>query len=136
MATVGPSWPRAGGRAGGHVPQTLASRGAAGLALGWWPLQEMPQVAFSTATSPVVTSWASMVSCVPHRSPYSPRLALCFRNPAQPWLWGPQCPIFLLNHWGTLGAVEEWLELEDIKTLLVPAVVDTEPVAQVGAGPH
>lgn len=35
-----------------------------------------------------------------------------------------------------LGAVEEWLELEDIKTLLVPAVVDTEPVAQVGAGPH
>lgn len=71
-----------------------------------------------------------------HGSPHSPGLALCLRNPGQPWLWGPQRPILLLNRWGTLGAVEERLELEDIKTLLVPVVVDAEPVAQVGAGPH
>lgn len=102
---------------------------------GLWPLQELPQVAFSAATLPVAASWASTVSVSPQESPF-PRLALCLRNPAQPWLGGPQRPILLLNHRGTLRAVEERLELEDIKALLVPAVVDTEPVAQVGAGPH
>lgn len=85
--TVGPSWPKTAGRsivprwplqvpvvsellAGqvGHVPQTLVGRGDAGLTLGWWLLQEMPRVVFSTATLPVAASWASVVSVSPQES--------------------------------------------------------------------
>lgn len=87
--TVGPSRPKTAGRSivprwplqvpavsellarqVGHVPQTLVGRGDAGLTLGWWLLQEMPRVVFSTATLPVAASWASVVSVSPQESPF------------------------------------------------------------------
>lgn len=132
--TIGCSWPRAGDTAGpSSTVRAVAGRGEVGLSCSWWSLQEMPQVASSTAALSVAATGLSAVSVSPQLS-FSPRLSLCLGNPPQLWLWGPECTKLLIDQWGSLWAVDEWLELEHIEALLVPAVVDAEAVAEVGAG--
>lgn len=78
-------------------------------------------------------AWGSLVT---QHSGCAPQPSLRLRYLAQPWLGGSQGPILVINHRRALWRVNEWLELEDLKVLLIPAVVDTEAVAEVRAGPH
>lgn len=131
--TVGLGWPGYGGGWGGWVLWAPAGRCWPGQGLAATPGDALGCLQYrGVACSSLMPQHCERACTVS----VSLQLFLCLGDLAQRWLRGPQCHVLLINDWGPLWTVDERFELEAIKAVLVPAVVESEPVVQAGAGPH